>query len=71
MLDWYEMPAHSSQTDLMEAIPEELIDEELFVLALFILARSPEFNTAPPDDNPEPIDMRMTENNTSGERASP
>ena len=71
MLDWYEMPAHSSQTDLMEAIPEELIDEELFVLALFILARSPEFNTAPPDDNPESIDRRMPENNTGGERTSP
>ena len=71
MLDWYEMPAHPCQTDLAEEIPAELIDEELFVLALFILARSPEFNTAPPDDNPEPIEMRMAENNTGGERASP
>ncbi|MDQ7053653.1 MAG: hypothetical protein Q9P14_12425 [candidate division KSB1 bacterium] len=70
MLDWYEIPAHPDRADLAEEIPAALIDEELFVLALFILARSPEFNTALPDGYSEPTGKRSAENNTNSERAS-
>ena len=49
MQDRIETTADGSATDLWEGLPPGQIDDELFVLALFLLSRSPEFNAAAVD----------------------